>query len=115
MLTSIPNCNPQPVAICDLKLKPEAKLDGENHEEILTKKPDHHSTAANRTGNPDDSRSKGQKGILDADLARIYGVTTKRLNEQVKRNTARFRLILYFDLHPKRWIWHSPQRRQLRT
>jgi hypothetical protein len=31
-----------------------------------------------------------QKVILDADLARIYGVTTKRLNEQVKRNQERF-------------------------
>jgi hypothetical protein len=28
--------------------------------------------------------------ILDADLARIYGVPTKRLNEQVKRNASRF-------------------------
>ena len=28
---------------------------------------------------------RGEKIILDADLARIYGVTTKRLNEQVKR------------------------------
>jgi len=28
--------------------------------------------------------------ILDSDLARIYGVTTKRLNEQVKRNAERF-------------------------
>ena len=28
--------------------------------------------------------------ILDSDLARIYGVTTKRLNEQVKRNEDRF-------------------------
>ena len=33
---------------------------------------------------------RGQKVILDADLARIYGVTTKRLNEQVKRNLKRF-------------------------
>lgn len=31
-----------------------------------------------------------QKVILDTDLARIYGVTTKRLNEQVKRNQERF-------------------------
>jgi hypothetical protein len=29
---------------------------------------------------------RGQKAILDFDLARIYGVPTKRLNEQVKRN-----------------------------
>jgi len=28
--------------------------------------------------------------MLDADLAEIYGVSTKRLNEQVKRNRARF-------------------------
>jgi len=28
--------------------------------------------------------------MLDADLARLYGVTTKRLNEQVKRNRDRF-------------------------
>lgn len=33
---------------------------------------------------------RGQKVILDADLATIYGVTTKRLNEQVKRNAKRF-------------------------
>jgi len=28
--------------------------------------------------------------MLDTDLADVYGVTTKRLNEQVKRNRARF-------------------------
>jgi len=33
---------------------------------------------------------RGEKVILDVDLARIYGVTTKRLNEQVKRNANRF-------------------------
>lgn len=33
---------------------------------------------------------RGQKVILDSDLALLYGVTTKRLNEQVKRNKARF-------------------------
>jgi hypothetical protein len=33
---------------------------------------------------------QGQRVILDADLAALYGVTTKRLNEQVKRNAARF-------------------------
>jgi hypothetical protein len=29
---------------------------------------------------------RGEKVILDADLARIYGVPTKGLNEQVRRN-----------------------------
>jgi hypothetical protein len=33
---------------------------------------------------------RGQKIMLDADLADLYGVTTKRLNEQVKRNRERF-------------------------
>jgi hypothetical protein len=28
--------------------------------------------------------------LLDAELAVLYGVTTKRLNEQVRRNAARF-------------------------
>ena len=29
---------------------------------------------------------RGQKVMLDADLAELYGVSTKRLNEQVRRN-----------------------------
>jgi len=33
---------------------------------------------------------RNQKIMLDADLAEIYGVPTKRLNEQVKRNRERF-------------------------
>jgi predicted amino acid-binding ACT domain protein len=33
---------------------------------------------------------RGQKVILDSDLAALYGVRTKRLNEQVRRNVERF-------------------------
>ncbi len=33
---------------------------------------------------------RGEKVILDSDLASIYGVTTARLNQQVKRNKERF-------------------------
>ena len=33
---------------------------------------------------------RGQKVILDADLARLYGVSTKVLNQAVKRNQGRF-------------------------
>jgi hypothetical protein len=33
---------------------------------------------------------RGVKVIVDADLARFYGVPTKRLNEQVRRNADRF-------------------------
>ncbi len=33
---------------------------------------------------------RSQRVILDADLARLYGTSTKRLNEQVRRNRHRF-------------------------
>jgi hypothetical protein len=33
---------------------------------------------------------RGQRVILDSDLAALYGVPTKRLNEQVRRNANRF-------------------------
>jgi hypothetical protein len=36
--------------------------------------------------------------ILDSDLARLYGVSTKRLNEQVRRNRARFPNDFIFQL-----------------
>jgi hypothetical protein len=41
---------------------------------------------------------RNRKVILDADLARVYGVPTKRLNEQVKRNRARFPADFVFQL-----------------
>jgi|SRR5688500_10394674 len=42
--------------------------------------------------------SRGERVILDSDLARLYGVTTKRLNEQVKRNRERFPVDFMFRL-----------------
>lgn len=41
---------------------------------------------------------RGQRVILDHDLARLYGVSTKRLNEQVKRNRDRFPEDFMFQL-----------------
>ena len=41
---------------------------------------------------------RGQKVMLDQDLARLYGVLTKRLNEQVKRNFNRFPADFMFQL-----------------
>ena len=41
---------------------------------------------------------QGEKVIVDADLAQFYGVPTKRLNEQVKRNKARFPKDFMFQL-----------------
>ncbi len=41
---------------------------------------------------------RGKKVMIDKDLAELYGVTTKRLNEQVKRNTKRFPIDFMFQL-----------------
>ena len=41
---------------------------------------------------------RGQRVMLDADLAGLYGTTTKRLNEQVKRNRGRFPEDFMFQL-----------------
>lgn len=41
---------------------------------------------------------RGEKVLLDADLAALYGVSTARLNEQVKRNIARFPADFVFQL-----------------
>jgi len=46
---------------------------------------------------------RGQRVILDADLARIYDVETRRLNEQVKRNADRFPDDFMFRLTPDEW------------
>jgi len=44
---------------------------------------------------------RGQRVMLDADLAGLYGTTTKRLNEQVKRNSGRFPEDFMFQLTTK--------------
>lgn len=41
---------------------------------------------------------RSQKVLLDSDLAALYGVTTKRLNEQVRRNRTRFPADFMFQL-----------------
>jgi len=44
---------------------------------------------------------RGQRVMIDADLAEFYGVQTKRLNEQVKRNRERFPSDFVFQLTPE--------------
>ena len=44
---------------------------------------------------------RGHKVILDNDLAELYGVPVKRLNEQVKRNRERFPADFMFQLTPE--------------
>lgn len=46
---------------------------------------------------------RGQKVMLDSDLAMLYGVTTSRLNEQVKRNINRFPDDFMFQLTKEEW------------
>lgn len=43
---------------------------------------------------------RGQRVMLDSDLARLYGVTTAALNQAVKRNLARFPEDFAFQLTP---------------
>ncbi len=41
---------------------------------------------------------RGHRVLLDAELAALYGVTTRRLNEQVRRNRKRFPADFLFEL-----------------
>jgi hypothetical protein len=43
-------------------------------------------------------RFRGQNVIRDADLAALYGVSTRRLNEQAARNSDRFPADFRFQL-----------------
>jgi phage regulator Rha-like protein len=46
---------------------------------------------------------RGEKMMLDSDLAELYGVETKRLNEQVRRNLNRFPPDFMFQLTAEEW------------
>lgn len=41
---------------------------------------------------------RGEQVLIDQDIARLYGVTTKALNQQAKRNSARFPSNFRFEL-----------------
>ena len=45
---------------------------------------------------------RGEKVMLDADLAMLYGVSTKVLNQAVKRNSQRFPADFMFRLTKKK-------------
>jgi hypothetical protein len=63
------------------------------------------------TPSPESSirRIRGHAVILDSELAALYGVTAKRLNEQVKRNDARFPEDFMFQLTSAEWDSLRPQ------
>jgi len=46
---------------------------------------------------------RGQKVMLDRDLAELYGVETKVLNQAVKRNSERFPTDFMFQLTKREW------------
>jgi len=55
---------------------------------------------------------RGQKVLLDSDLARIYGARTFRFNEAVKRNLHRFPADFRFQLTAKEWAAFQASRSQ---
>ena len=46
---------------------------------------------------------RGEKVMLDSDLAELYGVETKALNQAVKRNASRFPADFMFELTAEEW------------
>src|SRR5438132_14038931 len=46
---------------------------------------------------------RGERVLFDADLAGLYGVSTKALNQGVKRNRDRFPADFMFRLTPAEW------------
>ncbi|MBI2361985.1 MAG: ORF6N domain-containing protein, partial [Elusimicrobia bacterium] len=58
---------------------------------------------------------RGQRVMLDSDLAEVYGVPTKRLNEQVKRNAGRFPVDFMFRLSAAETLSLERSRSQFAT
>lgn len=58
---------------------------------------------------------RGQKVLLDADLAALYGVPTKRFNQQVRRNAARFPEDFMFRVSMEEWASLRSQFATLKT
>ena len=52
---------------------------------------------------------RGQKVILDFELAKMYQVETKRLKESVRRNIRRFPEDFMFELSTEEWVILRPQ------
>ena len=52
---------------------------------------------------------RGEKVILDSDLAALYGVETRRLNEQVRRNIEKFPEDFMFQLTKEEFANLKPQ------
>ena len=71
----------EPVAKCDQFEQVVAKCDNLENNEVVPSQYDIEQLILT---------IRGKQVLIDRDLASIYGVETKRLNEQVRRNIARF-------------------------
>lgn len=92
------------VTVGDLKMK-------KSRNALLLRMPKRHGTPVSAV----ESRIlflRHQRVILDADIAELYGVPVKRLNEQVKRNQERFPTDFMFQLTSKE---HDTLRSQIAT
>jgi phage regulator Rha-like protein len=81
---------PMPIEVAQCDLKPRRLISMGKNEMALIK-----------TVEPKILILRGHKVILDSDLAELYGVSAKRLNEQVKRNADRFPADFMFQLSAK--------------
>lgn len=95
----------EPVTNCDQSLEPVAnsdqlvKVDANSNQQLAVTNFDRKNINIEsfiRT-------IRGQKVMVDFDLAMLYGVQNKRLNEQVKRNIKRFPDDFMFQLTKEEW------------
>ncbi|MFY8189251.1 MAG: ORF6N domain-containing protein [Flavobacterium sp.] len=70
---------------------------------MANKKNDHHELVIHERITKAIYLIRNQKVMIDTELAEMYGVETKRLNEQVKRNLDRFPDDFMFQLTPDEW------------
>ena len=105
--TNKKNNTEKPVTKCDQSKEVVAKCD--HPEEVIT-----NSCLGKRPVGPSGDLQniniesliriiRGQKVMFDSDFAMLYGVSTSRLNEQVKRNINRFPDDFMFQLSKDEW------------
>ena len=85
----VANCNNPDEVIANSFLESDQRSSGENPQETALSQYDIEKLIVT---------VRGEQVLIDQDIARIYGVTTKRLNEQAKRNIARFPSSFRFEL-----------------
>ena len=85
----VANCNNPEEVIANSFLESDQRSSGENPQENSLSQYDIEKLIVT---------VRGEQVLIDQDIARIYGVTTSRLNQQAKRNIARFPESFRFQL-----------------